>query len=198
MELNNARFRYAKANAPKTDVGMNFKDMLFTNLNIDGRDFVVSGDTIALSINCMSFNEQSGLRIDKFRSYFSICNKSMNFNKLRIVSDCTSLSLSDLKLSYDGYDKLSYFTQNVIINANFTGTSVNSDFIAYFSPALLGYNIQLGINGAVTGRINELRGRKLDITHGNNTFISADISLSGLPDINETLINADFKSLSTS
>lgn len=197
VKLINAHFYYGKAKHDTTDYGVNFKDMRLRNLNIDGRNFCVVGDTIALVINSLSFVEQSGLKINDLRSIFSISNRAMNFYKFRVKTDDSEIALTKLLLQYNGYDKLSNFTQDVKIDADFTSTSVNSNFISYFAPSLRGYNIQLGINGVVKGHVNELRGRKLEIMYGNGTKICTNINLSGLPDINQTLFDVDFEELST-
>lgn len=195
--LENARFYFGKAVHPDCPYGVNFKDMLMEKLNIDARNFSFSGDTVAMDINALSFVEKSGWTVDNLRAIFGISKQGMTFRKLRVQSGDSHLDLSRLFMFYDGYHQLADFVSKVTIDAAFDQSTVNSDFVGYLVPTLRGYGLRLGLAGEVKGRVNELRGRGLRISYGDSTCVNANLHLTGLPDIHQTLFDIDFNELRT-
>ena len=50
---------------------------------------------------------------------------------------------------------------------------------------------KISLKGKIRGTIDDLVGKDLNVRAGNSTVLNGDISMTGLPDINETFI--DFK-----
>jgi hypothetical protein len=72
------------------------------------------------------------------------------------------------------------------------------DDIAYFAPAMKGTYKQFLFSGKINGRVNDLRCKKMDISLMNtNTQFKGDIKLTGLPNIDETLIYLNIEQLKT-
>jgi hypothetical protein len=98
-------------------------------------------------------------------------------------------------MSYDDMSDMSDFIHSVGLKAVFDKSKIASDDVAFFAPALETWEKDIRISGSVKGTISDLLGKNLVINAGNSTYINGDITMSGLPDIDQTFI--DFKSNDT-
>lgn len=198
ISIENSRFRLASYNPQKLDYGINFEDLDVKDLNIDVRNLNISGDTIAMLINSLIGVEKSGFKIDKLRAEFSLCSKHLNFDKLRIKAEGSNLQLPYLHMTFDGMDKMSRFLKEVMLDIKFDNSFIKSNTLAYIIPDIRNYDFDAIVNGKVIGTISDLRGKNLVITTGTQTRIATNCRLTGLPDIEQTMMIIDVKELSTS
>lgn len=196
--IENSRFRLASFNPAKQDKGINFEDMDLRRLNIDVKDFGLHRDTISMVINSLSFFEKSGFNVEKLRAEFSLCRKHLNFDKLRIKSHGSNIQLPYLRMSFESMKSMSNFVNEINIDAQIENSLLKTKTLGYIAPELSNYDIELVLNGKVKGTISDLRAKNLLITSGTQTRIATSFHLSGLPDIEKTMMIVDFKELSTS
>ena len=83
------------------------------------------------------------------------------------------------------------------MEARFTNAEIDSDDLAYFAPAAKTWKKRITISGYGKGTVGNLSVKNLFVRAGNNTTISGDLSMVGLPDINKTLINFQSGNLQT-
>ncbi len=196
--IENSRFRLTTFKPTKQDQGINFEDLDLKKLNIDARDFGLNSDTISLLVNDLSFIEKSGFFVEKFRAEYSMCNKHMNFDKLRIKAEGSNLELPYLHMTFDGMDKMSNFIQEVKLDIQFENSFIKSQTLAYIIPSIKNYDFSTIVNGKIKGPLNDIRGKDLIITTGTQTRIATNFHISGLPNIDQTMMIIDVKELSTS
>ena len=197
VELRDTRFRFGRSNPKAVERGVNYDDMRVNHINLDADDLIVKRDTVKLGIRSLSFVEQSGFVVDNLQADFSICSSQMRFGNLRIVHGYNDLSLGEFAMNYESYEAMSDFLNNVELYGDFHQSRVNLAYIGYFAPVLLDFDVPLTIDGLVRGPVSDLHGRNLRISYGDKTLVSTNISMTGLPDIDQTLFNARFKELST-
>ncbi|MBT8327553.1 MAG: translocation/assembly module TamB, partial [Bacteroidia bacterium] len=65
-------------------------------------------------------------------------------------------------------------------------SKIHTDDLAFFSNNLSSYNELISVNGAVTGTIDNIRSKKLNLEIGTHTRFSGSAKLVGLPDIDKT------------
>jgi hypothetical protein len=75
------------------------------------------------------------------------------------------------------------------MSANFDDSYISSDDIALFAPAARSWNKNISIRGKARGTVDAIVGKDLLVQAGNSTLLDGDISLTGLPDINQTFID---------
>lgn len=198
ISIDNSKFRLASYKPVKVEFGINFEDLELNKINLDASDFSISGDTIKLSINDLSFVEKSGFEVEKFKAEFSICSKHIYFDKLRIKAEGSNLQSSKLHFDYDGWDKLSTFIKDVNLDAQFQNSLIKTQTLSYIVPSFRDYEIGLVLNGSIKGPICDLRGKNIKASTGSQTLLRTNFHLTGLPDIEQTMIVLDVKELSTS
>lgn len=198
ISIENSRFRLTSYKPEKLDFGINFDDLDLKNLNIEAKDFAINSDTISILINSMSFTEKSGFWAEKFRAEFSMCNKHLFFDKLRIKAEGSNLQMPYLHMTFDSMDKMSSFIQDVNLDMQFENSLIDSKTLSYIIPSLKDYGFTAVLNGTMKGPLSDIRGKNIIVTTGIQTRLATNFHISGLPDIEQTMMIIDVKELSTS
>lgn len=197
ISITNSSFRLRQANADTVEYGVNFDDLCLNNLNIDVRNFYINADTVAMDINEMSLCDKSGFKLDKLRADFSLCNNHLNFGKLRVLAHGSSLKFDHMNMLFEGWDKFGDFINNVRFDAEFSNSYLKTSTLAFFVPTFRDIDMAITIDGKVKGPISDIRGKNIAITTGAQTIISTNFNLTGLPNIDQTLMVVDINELST-
>jgi hypothetical protein len=165
------------------------KHILFTEINTELSNAKFSGDTIFSKLT-LSARERSGLEVKHLNADLKMTPQGMAFYNLDLATNRSTLR-NFFSMSYDDMDDMGYFISKVKLAAIFDDSYVDSDDIAFFAPALSTWKKRITLKGKVRGTISDLVGREMVIQAGNSTILNGDISMTGLPDINQTFI--DFK-----
>lgn len=197
VTISNTRFNLKNIQAKPQEFGVNFEDFSFSNLNIDASDFYINADTIALKINDLNLVDQSGFKLDKFRADFTLCSHYLNFDKLRIVAHGSSIRMHHFKMGFESWSNFSDFVNKIKLNADLTNSYIKTSTLAYFVPSFSNIQLSATLNGQIKGPISDIRGKNLEITMGAQTKILTNINITGLPNIDQTLMVVDIKELST-
>src|SRR6476659_8375797 len=100
-------------------------------------------------------------------------------------------------MKYKDIDSMDDFIHAVTMEAHFKKASISSDDIAYFAPELKTWKKEIKLDGKIKGTVDALNASDLEAWAGTNTYVHGSISLIGLPNINETIINLETKELNT-
>ena len=105
---------------------------------------------------------------------------------------------------YDKNGFIGYYKENSLKDDILRNTRANEwrnfhpkdeSYAYYMSKADIYKSIVL--SGKISGKINDLKGKKIDLLLGENTEFAGDITLTGLPKIDETLIYMNVSKLTT-
>ena len=176
---------------------VDFSDILLSNLNIHMKDVNIICDSVAADIRQISFREKSGFTLRTFSSNTVVSPRNIIANKLKIITPLSSLDL-DLKFAYGNFNDFDDFVNRVDIRSALRASSLNMMDIAAFVPEMAGMNNLLKISAQVKGRVRDLKIRKILLGYGNHTFLDGDLSMNGLPDIEETYFNLKIRTLVSS
>ena len=159
------------------------------------RQLRYANDTLNAAVD-LSAKERSGLVVKKLKTKTTIHPQAMIFDELDLHTNRSVLG-NYFAMRYKKISDMNDFIHSVTMEANFTKASVASDDIAFFAPATRDWNRSIRIDGKVKGTVDALAANNLEVWAGNNTYINGDVSLVGLPNIKETLINIDANDLRT-
>jgi len=196
--IENSKFRLSSYKPQKLEYGINFDDLELKNLNIDAKDFAINGDTTSILINDMSFVEKSGFYAERFRTEFNMSSKHLFFDKLRLKAEGSNLQFPYLHMTFDGMGKMSTFIQDVKLDIQSENSFVNSKTLAYIVPSLKNYDFTAVLDGKINGPLSDVRGKNITVTTGVQTRLAANFHISGLPDIDQTMMIIDISEFSTS
>ncbi len=175
--------------APYTDQfdGLHLR---FGSINGDLSNVLFAKDTIAANVK-LATKEKSGFDVQQLVAKMKITPSMMEFSDLDIKTEKSRVG-NYYVMRYDDFNAdMSNFIHNIMLEGNFVKSYIHSDDIAYFAPQLKTWNRVLYFEGKARGNIDNLSARNLNIKSGN-TSVQGNITLRGLPDIENTFI--DFKS----
>ncbi len=178
------------------------KGMDYSNIDISNLDLIIdrlskAGDTINGNIKHLSCNELSGLIVHNLAAGVQLCSRSLRMTNMALVTNNSNLSL-DLLLSYPNYGGLLDFVDSVNMAIDIRPSVLNLQDISYFAPALEGMDDEIKLSGTVTGPVSSLKAKDLNLAFGKITRFVGNISLKGLPDVEETFIQLKIKAFTTS
>lgn len=159
----------------------------FSSINGDFKNIQWIKDTITTSI-ILNAKERSGLEIKSLIANMKFTPHQMAFDSLEIKTN-NSLIRNSFSMNYNSMSEFNDFLNKVRLTADFENSEIDSDDIAYFAPALARWKKKISVSGNVRGTIEDLFGNNMKIRAGRNTLLNGDISLTGLPDINQTFID---------
>ncbi len=194
--LVNTDFTYRNEHDTLETTGINYFDLNARKINGRLTDIQFEQDTIHATIEYLSAIEKSGFELQNFSSYVNVSPVGIRLDELKIKTPESSIS-TDLSFKYKNYRAFKDFINQVKIKAEFDHSSLEVSDIAYFAPQLKGIYRNITISGKVSGKISDLKGKDMDLKLAEHTEFVGDVTLTGLPKIDETLIYLNVVKLTT-
>jgi len=169
-------------------------DIQFANIKGQFNNLRLNRDTFSAKITELSTIEKSGLTLRSLTSDVKVDPKGMFFSDLTLRTNNSTIK-NYFSMSYKDMNDWEDFVHKVTMQADFDNSEIDSDDFAYFAPELNSWEKNIKITGKIKGTVSDISGRDLVINAGNSTYVNGDVTLSGLPDIDQTFI--DFKSNDT-
>ncbi len=185
--INNGTFKNDKATDRPAFTYFDGQHLEFSKINATFADVTWIKDTITSKMS-LETKERSGFEVKKFLANAKFTPQEMAFDGLEIVTNNSTIR-NYFRMSYDDFGSMNNFLQEVYMQGNFENSEIDSDDIAYFAPTMARWKKKIVLKGVVRGTVSDLVGRNLVLQAGNNTLLNGDITLTGLPDINQTFID---------
>lgn len=196
VTLVNTDFTYRSEHDTLITSGVNYFDLRTNNVNGSFSDVRIQRDTIFGTIEYLSAFEKSGFILENLSSYVKVSPVGIQMDELKIKTAESTIA-TDLTFSYERWRDFTDFINKVKLKAEFNHSHIEMNDISYFAPQLKGLYRNLNVSGQINGKINDLRGKNMDIFLGGSTHFIGDVTLTGLPVIDETLIYLNVESLTT-
>ncbi|MBL0308672.1 MAG: translocation/assembly module TamB domain-containing protein [Bacteroidetes bacterium] len=177
--------------------GIDFKHLHVTDIYLLAKDGLVDADTITTSIRRLSAKERSGFTLESLSTEARISVNGLTFDKLNIKTPNSEIK-NYLSFRFQEFNDFGDFLNKVRIKTQLKGTKFSLKDLNYFLRTLdaVEHN-RLYISGEIDGRVNNLKGRGIEIRMGNSTFFQGNFYTRGLPDIYETSLNLRVDRLAT-
>ena len=175
---------------------MDYNHMLISGIDLEAEDIVIAGDSVVFNLKNLNAMESSGFDLHRLSGLVTIKPDKIITRELRILTPGSNIS-TDLTLSYSDISQFSNFLDSVQINATFSPSSLNLDEIRHFAQSLDGMDMLLHFDGKVRGSISSLKARNFNFSFGSGTAFKGEITLDGLPDIEETFIHLNARKFTT-
>lgn len=197
LSISNSRFSFHDDNYERLENGIDYKHIDLRGLDVNLKNIYQKGDSVNARIDGLAFRESSGFVLNDLNGKFIMNDESFRLSEMHIEtpeSDVRGLAQFTVK----DFSDFSNFENKVKMRFDLEPSTVQMSDVAYFASDLWGFNEQFQISGKVRGKVNNLKGRKLDITYGDQTRFKGRIDLSGLPNIDQTFISLDVDELTSS
>ncbi|MBX5438509.1 MAG: translocation/assembly module TamB domain-containing protein [Thermoflavifilum sp.] len=152
-------------------------------------------DTITARLK-LAATERSGFQIQSLSCRFKFSPVIMEFSQLELRTPHSHLG-NYYAMQFKHFADMGDYIRRVTMVAHLQQAIVHSDDIAYFAPALQAWHTRMILSGDAKGTVNDLRIRHLELQAGNRSSLQANLQINGLPDIQETFLDAQINNLTT-
>ena len=175
---------------------LDYKHMDVFDIQIEIDSFSYDEETFKGQVNKIALQDISGFKLNKLSGKeVSVSSTKTEINGLEIITPDSHIG-DTLVFKYREYLDFEEFEDKVRLDGRLNDVSVALKDIMVFAPKLEENNFFsnnkeeiLTIDGRVSGRINNLRGRNLNIKLADGTDFVGDLSTRNLAVKNEELIN---------
>ncbi|MBX7053143.1 MAG: translocation/assembly module TamB domain-containing protein [Flavobacteriales bacterium] len=197
LKLVNGRFNYNNENRAFREVyGIDWNHLGATGLNLDVSKFSIVGDSIHAMINTLTGREKTGFGIQNLRTELFLVGGETRLMDADIATDHSAIQ-GDMVFFFKSLDDFDDFEHIVKMNHQFDRAEIDMNELAYFSSDLHGFQKKVKLTGQVKGLVSNLKGRNIEIEYDENTRFKGNFDMEGLPEIDETFISLDIKSLTS-
>lgn len=194
--FSNIDFRYVNYLNRQQTEGINYNDVHIYGLNGTLFDIDYVNHLFQAKISDFSFKEKSGLIVKKINTDLTVDKNRMEFARLNL--ELNSSYIKDYVLfEYDSLSAFSNFIEEVQVTGNLKSSRIVSQDIAYFAPQVNVTRFNVLFSGNLSGKVENIRANQVQIRTGKQTWLEGNLSIRGLPDINNTLFDMDLSRLLT-
>jgi hypothetical protein len=197
LKIANSSFRIRNVDKNQKNIAnrLNPNNLYFTDINTDIQLDVLKGDSLNFELKKFSLKERSGLIIDNITTSLIGSKKGVKIPEFQIELPQSLIKLQDVELKYDSISDIKQFAKKVKWNAPFKNAYITPSDLACLAPELKGLKGRANVNGLISGRLSALRFEKMKLQYGNSLFLSADLDISGLPNLNEAFFYGQINNL---
>lgn len=189
--LNNIAFKYKNFNFTKPVKGINFEDVDLRHFSMKVNNLDTKKHLVQAGIQNLTFREKSGFYLKNLTAQTTIDTNQMEFRKLLLETPHSRISDYFL-MKYTSFRDFNHFVKKVYMKAHFNNARVYSRDVSFFASELNKMNIDIRANGNVSGHVNNLKAKNLEIKAGKTSYLKGDFSVKGLPKLSETMLDLKF------
>jgi hypothetical protein len=195
--FNGFHFRYKNMLKDTFMRQVNFDDVDLHNFsatikNMDLVHHLFKGNVRNLSL----YEAKSGFYLKKFNADATVDTNQILAQNLYVLTNHSSIK-DYFRMKFKSFDDFDKIEERVFMDGDFKSSQISSSDIGYFTDGLTHTRFDLGINGRITGFVNNLRAKDLLITGGKATYVKGNFNLRGLPNWDNTFLDLDFEEIAT-
>ncbi|WP_225037114.1 translocation/assembly module TamB domain-containing protein [Winogradskyella sp. SM1960] len=149
----------------------------FTELYANTTNFLINGPEVSSRINKFSFIDSRGIAVKNLMANFEYTLDHMSFGDLNITTEQSELK-GDLRFNYNRED-FKQFTDKVNVVASFRESDISLTELNVFFDEF-GVSQHANFNADLSGTLNNLEAKNLNISTTTNTRIIGDITFKNL------------------
>ena len=189
ININDALFRYNdEKKKDSITPGFDSRHFSLSIPEVLAQNFKIIGDTTQFDVLSLQATDiKTKLKVEQLKTFFRLSQNSMEFLGLNLKAG-KSVVTDTIIFKYKSQQDLSDFTNKVNLKAHLTNTILFPEDVALFAPKISLLKNPLHLNGTLSGRLNKLFYKHMNIEYGN-TILNGSVEMDGLPNIKETFIN---------
>jgi hypothetical protein len=197
IDISDARFSFINKTGSESKSRINFNNLKISGINGIIEEIKIENDTTRFNVYNLGFRESGGFLVKRFSSSVTLAKQNILFNSTFLNCDSTILNISRLGLTADSSSSFKNFIQDVKLNIVLEKSLINTSDLQYFLPFAEGLNESVWMSGKILGTVSELRGRNIEVTYRDFSYINCDFDLSGLPKIENAFMYIGVYNLKT-
>lgn len=194
VKFTNSRFRFV--NETDTTKWKNFaaNDEYFYNINASTNQFYIIKDSLHFNLTHLDLQEKSGFKAKHIQSIVTVSPSCLFFDSLTLKTPFTT-AYGAYQMRYKDWGSFSNFFDDVYMNIDLKPSLVDAKDVAFFAEPFESFPIRLSVKGVGKGTVSKLDLRQLDVRFGKGGIFKGKAKLNGLPNIDNTFIDAEVKQL---
>ncbi|MBV9961398.1 MAG: translocation/assembly module TamB domain-containing protein [Parafilimonas sp.] len=171
------------------------KHIEVSKINGTIKNFNFIKDTISANVD-LSAEERSGFKLKHIQAAYKLTPKEMEFSKLLIKTNRSTLS-NYFVMQYGDFTDLNDYVQKVTMKAAIHNSLVYSDDIAYFVPPLTKWNERFLLNGNFNGTVSDFTVKNLFAKNGNSTYVSGQLTMKNITESKKLTVSLTHANVQT-
>jgi hypothetical protein len=144
-------------------------------------------DTIRANVKFLKVKERSGFEIKKLSAQFRFTPKIMEFDKLSLITNKSTIG-NYYAMHFSNFSEdFQNYNHKVIMKSHLVNANVHTDDIAYFAPAMRNMHQRANLSCHFDGTVAQFETKDLAAAY-NNSFVTGNFSMKGIPDMRNTQI----------
>lgn len=182
--------------APIPEFGVAVNHINFSHIDAVIRDVSVISDSIMATFVRFSATERSGQRIKDIGGKFTVSPKGIFCRDMRLKTDNSDIKLH-AAIRTSSWNTYSHFIDSAYCNLYISeGSLVSVKDATYWAPMLKGFDQSFSLSTHIEGTVADAKCEYLSLA-ANDTKVSLSGSVSGLPDIDNTVFDIALQDLQT-
>lgn len=197
IKLENCRFSYIDTRWTDDDRGMDFENIQVRDIFATFERIEPMGDSTSIFLSELKAKEKCGFEVDHMESRLMLADTFVKFNDLVIQTPGSDIK-GWLGFHFQSFDDVEDdFIHKVKMDGHFSESVVEMGDVAYFSPVLLGIQKRVLLTGDVSGTVDQLRTKNIDLRFGKSSRLAGNFYFNGLPNIETTDMHFRFRESTT-
>jgi len=186
FDFNDARIRYAYSDSTGP------RQILLDDISLGVSDLKLADENVAFRINRFKLNDQKEFTLEDFSANFRVTPDSVFISQLHAKTPNSEITEANL---FADKSKLGpeLDLKKLKLNLDLKKSVVSLKDVGLLVPALKGMDENIQVSGQLSGKFTDLKGKNIELSMGENTRLTFDLYLNGLPNIATTYMHIDLK-----
>ncbi|HAQ18327.1 MAG TPA: hypothetical protein DCR40_03735 [Prolixibacteraceae bacterium] len=186
FDLNDAKFTYAYHDS----IGNH--QVSLNDISFGMTELAIGDQKMAFQISGIQMNNQKDFRLEDFSAKLIVTPDSVFLNKLHIQTSNSEITEANIRIDKSKIGKELDF-KKLKVDLDLKKSIVSLKDVAQLVPSLQGMDENVEVSGQISGKLADLKGKNIELSIGQNTRLSVDFYLNGLPEIAKTYMHIDLK-----
>lgn len=196
FKISNSRFAYQDGEIQSSKGAFDETNLQMEDINIDLTDTKVLADTLFSNINQLHVKERCGLAVNHLNAKLKLSQVQASLSEMKLQTNYSKLQ-DHFEMNYRNFHDFNDFITKVNMVSHLKESTISSIDIGFFANILNQYPIAVDVSGSINGTVDNLSGNDLIVSTRNSKF-AGNVTVAGLPDIDNTFFTADITKLITS
>lgn len=211
IELQNNSFRFrdgrkadaiedhnatSKTEHALTHPAIDFGDLEVSDISGVFSDINFSDSATSARIQKLTFREKSGFHLRKLGTRMHVANDKIELRELDLQTNNSEIR-DYILLSYREFGDFNDFIEKVQLHLELENSRIASSDIAFFAPVMHDIQFNAGLSGSLKGTVSAIQGDRIVLNTSEQTRLQGQLSITGLPDIEQTAFDLELSQLQT-
>lgn len=196
LQLMASSFVYEVEGDPPIPHEFDENHLHITNINLALKQVNVVADSLFADITSLTAKERCGIEVKSLSAKAKVSQVQSYLDQLKLVTNYSNVE-GRYEMNYRNFHDFNDYITKVNMKASLKPSTVSSLDIGYFANILNQYPINVSLKGNMTGTVDFMKATDIEL-HASQTNFIGDATITGLPDIEQTLFDVHAKRLKTS